>query len=148
MKKWLKEYWWVLVLGAFSSSLSDEIDTITKVIYIVLLSVFLYIIDYFILEKIFSNTEKKWKNNLKDELKSFLEKNDCREIILVSEYPIISHVVVSELRKKFNFFWIADFFDLWSIYDDDTSFYFDDDHASTFGFERLENAIGEAMFAD
>ena len=62
----------------------------------------------------FPDTEKKWKNNLKDELNSFLEKNDCREIILVSEYPIISHVVVSELRKKFNFFWIADFVDLWS----------------------------------
>ena len=62
MKRWLKEYWWALVLGAFSSSLSDEIDTITKVIYILILCVFLYIIDYFILEKIFSNTEKKWKN--------------------------------------------------------------------------------------
>ena len=35
-----------------------------------------------------------------------------------------------------------------SIYDDETSFYFDDDHASTFGFERLENSISEAMFGD
>jgi hypothetical protein len=61
VKKVIKRYWWVLVLGAFSSSLSDEIDTITKVIYILILCVFLYIIDYFILEKIFSNTEKKWK---------------------------------------------------------------------------------------
>ena len=61
MKRWLKEYWWVLVLGAFSSSLSDEIDTITQVIYILILGVFLYIIDYFILEKIFSNTEKNGK---------------------------------------------------------------------------------------
>lgn len=64
MKKWLKEYWWVLVLGGFSSSLSDEIDKITKVIYILILSVFLYIIEYFILKKIFSNTEKKWKKIL------------------------------------------------------------------------------------
>ena len=63
MKKWLKEYWWVLVLGVFSSSLSDEIDKITKVIYILILSVFLYIIDYFILKKIFSNTEKKMEKN-------------------------------------------------------------------------------------
>ena len=62
----------------------------------------------------FPDTEKKWKNNLKNELNSFLEKTDCREIILVTEYPIISHVVISELRKKFNFFWIADFVDLWS----------------------------------
>ena len=65
MKKWLKEYWWVLVLGVFSSSLSGEIDKITKVIYILILSVFLYIIDYFILKKIFPNTEKKWKKILK-----------------------------------------------------------------------------------
>lgn len=65
MKKWLKEYWWVLVLGAFSSSLSDEIDTITKIIYILILAVFLYPIDYFIVRKIFSNTEKKkWKKIL------------------------------------------------------------------------------------
>ena len=64
MKKWLKEYWWVLVLGVFYSSLSDEIDKITKVIYILILSVFLYIIEYFILKKIFSNTEKKWKKIL------------------------------------------------------------------------------------
>lgn len=64
MKKWLKEYWWVLVLGVFSSSLSGEIDKITKVIYILILSVFLYIIDYFILKKIFPNTEKKWKKIL------------------------------------------------------------------------------------
>ena len=35
-----------------------------------------------------------------------------------------------------------------SIYDNETSFYFDDDHASTFGFERLENSISEAMFGD
>ena len=64
MKKWLKEYWWVLVLGVFSSSLSGEIDKITKVIYILILIVFLYIIDYFIIKKIFSNTEKKWKKIL------------------------------------------------------------------------------------
>tara|TARA_X000000950_G_scaffold5156_1_gene5332 strand:- start:1339 stop:1644 length:306 start_codon:yes stop_codon:yes gene_type:complete len=64
VKKWLKEYWWVLVLGVFSSSLSGEIDKITKVIYILILSVFLYIIDYFILKKIFPNTEKKWKKIL------------------------------------------------------------------------------------
>ena len=64
MKKWLKEYWWALVLGVFSSSLPDEIDKITKVIYILILSVFLYIIDYFILKKIFSNREKKWEKIL------------------------------------------------------------------------------------
>ena len=62
----------------------------------------------------FPDTEKKWKNDLKNELSSFLERTDCKEIILVTEYPIISHIVVSELRKKFNFFWIADFVDLWS----------------------------------
>ncbi len=64
MKKWLTEYWWALVLGAFSSSLSDEIDTITKVIYILILCVFLYIIDYFILEKNLFLYRKKWKKIL------------------------------------------------------------------------------------
>ena len=32
------------------------------------------------------------------------------------------------------------------LYDDETSFYFDDDHALTIGFERLKSLINEAMF--
>ena len=34
------------------------------------------------------------------------------------------------------------------IFDNEKSFYFDDDHPSTFGFERLESIIREAMFGD
>lgn len=59
MKKILIEYWILFVLGFFSSFLSDDLDTITKIIYILILGVFLLPIDYFIVRKIFSNTKKK-----------------------------------------------------------------------------------------
>ena len=40
MKKLLKEYWIFFVMGCFASFLSNELDTITKIIYTLILGVF------------------------------------------------------------------------------------------------------------
>lgn len=58
MKKFLKEYWIFIVMGCFASFLSNELNTITKIIYTLILGVFLQSINYFIVRKIFFNTKK------------------------------------------------------------------------------------------
>ena len=45
----------------------------------------------------------------------FFNENSSEDLIVFSEYPVISHIVVSKLKNKFNFTWIADFADLWSM---------------------------------
>jgi len=52
MKNFIKEYWWALVLGAFSAFLSDDKGlTITKFFLITIFAIILLLIDHFIVRK-------------------------------------------------------------------------------------------------
>ncbi len=62
----------------------------------------------------FPDTEKYWLKDLNLHLENFLKKHEENIYFILSEYPVISHICVSKLKKKYNFFWIADFVDLWS----------------------------------
>ena len=89
----------------------------------------------------------------------FLEENE-QEFLSLREHYERQHVAVSAWQKliggsngpgKLVVLDPADVFcedGECPLYNKETSFYLDDDHASTNGFGRLENLIGETIFGE
>lgn len=60
----------------------------------------------------YPDTEKNWQKPAIEKAEELIKSGKIDAII--SEYPVISHLIASELKKKYNIPWIADFCDLWS----------------------------------
>jgi len=60
----------------------------------------------------YPDTEKGWKIPVLQNAKKIIEKEKIDAVI--SEWPIISHIVARELKKLYKIPWVADFVDLWS----------------------------------
>lgn len=58
------------------------------------------------------------------------------EIVISSSIPVVAHFVASKLKKKYSFYWIAEYRDLWT-----NNHYFPTDFIYTFFSKRLERNI-------
>ena len=61
----------------------------------------------------YPDTEKFWYTNLYNALKRHLQSSGAD--IILSEHPVISHIVAKRIASEYHIPWVADFVDLWSL---------------------------------